>query len=150
MSNRWTITQLEEIDDLTFAMCILSERREMLNQEAPLAKKLRRAFHTIEELRDAYRKVTHNSPNTISIKEAIHIAVERENTMDDIERHLKNDQPDTKGLTPEQVLADREIMEAIIEHFNRHGIGEEYWYALENAIEVGIESTLKHRSEEMV
>ncbi len=52
MSNRWTIKQINETDDLTFAMCILSERREMLNQEAPLAKKLRSAYHTLDSLRN--------------------------------------------------------------------------------------------------
>ena len=50
--NRWTIKELENIEDITFAMCILSERREMLNQEAPLAKKLRSAYHTLDKVRE--------------------------------------------------------------------------------------------------
>lgn len=48
---RWTIKALKETDDITFAMCILSERREGLHQEAPLAKKLRSAYHTLDDLR---------------------------------------------------------------------------------------------------
>lgn len=50
---RWTIKALQETDDITFAMCILSERREGLNQEAPLAKKLQSAYHTLDNLRTA-------------------------------------------------------------------------------------------------
>jgi len=50
--NRWTIKELKDTDDITFAMCILSERREGLNQEAPLAKKLRSAYHTLDELKN--------------------------------------------------------------------------------------------------
>ena len=49
--NRWTIKELKETDDITFAMCILSERREGLNQEAPLAKKLRSTYHTLDRLK---------------------------------------------------------------------------------------------------
>lgn len=49
--NRWTMKELEKTDNITFAMCILSERRSLLNQEAPLAKKLQSAYHTLEELR---------------------------------------------------------------------------------------------------
>jgi hypothetical protein len=49
---RWTIKELAKTDDITFAMCILSERREALNQEAPLAKKLKSAYCTLRDLRD--------------------------------------------------------------------------------------------------
>lgn len=52
---KWTIKELKETDDLTFAMVILSDRREGLNQEAPLAKKVRSAYHTLEQHRDAAR-----------------------------------------------------------------------------------------------
>lgn len=58
---RWTIKQINETDDLTFAMCIMSERREMLNQEAPLAKKLRSAYHTIDHLRPFVRETPHKT-----------------------------------------------------------------------------------------
>ena len=55
--NRWTIKELKETDDITFAMCILSERRENLNQEAPLAKKLRSAYHTLNSMKEARNKI---------------------------------------------------------------------------------------------
>lgn len=51
MNNRWTIEELKRTDDLMFAMCILSERREKLNQEAPLAKKIAKAYHTLSAMR---------------------------------------------------------------------------------------------------
>ncbi len=51
MNNRWTIEELKRTDDLMFAMCILSERREKLNQEAPLAKKIAKAYHTLSAIR---------------------------------------------------------------------------------------------------
>jgi hypothetical protein len=38
---RWTIKQINETDDLTFAMCILSERRETLDQENQLVEALK-------------------------------------------------------------------------------------------------------------
>lgn len=51
MSNRWTNKELSEMDDITFAMCVLSERCAALNQEAPFAKKIASAYHTLDALR---------------------------------------------------------------------------------------------------
>ena len=41
--SRWTIKQLNEADNLTFAMSILSERGKDLNPHTPLSQKLQRS-----------------------------------------------------------------------------------------------------------
>lgn len=50
--NRWTIQQLESIDDVDFAIQILYERKMALNPYSPLAKKLDEAAHTLQEIRN--------------------------------------------------------------------------------------------------
>jgi hypothetical protein len=50
------------MDDIAFARCILSERREKLNQESPLAQKLKKAYTTLGEI-----KANLDNPREISI-----------------------------------------------------------------------------------
>lgn len=55
--NRWTMDDLKRIDDLDFAVCILTERRNGLNAYSPLATKLAEAVRTIQDIkceRDRY------------------------------------------------------------------------------------------------
>ena len=56
--HRWTIQELAGVDDITFAMCILSEREAGLNPYAPLSQKLKRARHTLDGLRGSCPDVT--------------------------------------------------------------------------------------------
>lgn len=48
---RWTTKELENTGDLTFAICILNERRNSLaNPYSPLAQKLSKAVRTLEDI----------------------------------------------------------------------------------------------------
>ena len=49
---RWKMSELQGIDDLQFAISVLSERKADLNPFTPLAVKLTDAIHTLEELRE--------------------------------------------------------------------------------------------------
>jgi hypothetical protein len=50
--DRWTMQQLKDTDDLTFAVAILNERRRKLNPYSPLAEKLKAAVRTIEKIKE--------------------------------------------------------------------------------------------------
>jgi hypothetical protein len=52
------MNQLQETDDLTFAVAILNERRNKLNPYTPLAKKLSNAVNTINEIKNIRNKRT--------------------------------------------------------------------------------------------
>lgn len=54
--SRWTKKELSEIDNLTFAICILSERSASLNPYSLLATKLNSAKREIEGIRDERKK----------------------------------------------------------------------------------------------
>ena len=49
--DRWTLQQLKNTDDLTFAIAILDERQKYLSQYSPLKKKLQEAMFTIDQIR---------------------------------------------------------------------------------------------------
>lgn len=49
---RWTMKQLEETDDITFAIAILNERRERTIRYSPLSVKLSEAAHTLALLKE--------------------------------------------------------------------------------------------------
>lgn len=50
---RWTMKQLEETDDITFAIAILNERREgTICRYSPLSVKLSEAAHTLALLKE--------------------------------------------------------------------------------------------------
>jgi len=133
--NRWAIKELGEMDDLTFAMCILSERREKLNQEAPLAKKLASAHRTLESLRDACRSM----PNA-SIEEAIFRKVQHEHLLSDIEQHMQSEIYESinclkeHGLTADEVLANVGMMTRILELLQKYENEYDFWRALDRAI----------------
>lgn len=55
--DRWTMRELKETDDITFAIQILYERRKGLTPYSPLGMKLSEAAHTLSEIkaeRDRY------------------------------------------------------------------------------------------------
>ncbi len=143
MSKRWTAKQLNETDDLTFAMCVLSERRELLNQESPLAKKLQRVYRVLEELRDMCREHQHYAEGMLSTQDAIYKAAERMNIMADIESCLiDSDHINVFGLTPAQIMADKEIIGHILhQYFNN----DDYWCWIKATIEHGIKDVVEER-----
>lgn len=49
--DRWTLQQLKDTDDLTFAIAILDERQKYLSQYSPLKKKLQEAMFTLDQIR---------------------------------------------------------------------------------------------------
>lgn len=49
--DRWTMRELKETDDITFAICILNERRRTLTPYSPLGMKLAEAAHTLANIK---------------------------------------------------------------------------------------------------
>lgn len=142
--SRWTIKQLNEMDDLTFAMCILSERREMLNQNAPLAKKLASAYHMLDDVRGG-KPMTSGNDMWGSMRERIYREVEHAYMMKELKRHVTEENHDLQGLSPDEVLADEVIVDQIIHRFGKCEHGEDYWLAVQYAIEQGIKEVLESR-----
>ena len=143
--NRWTIKELRETDDITFAMLILSERRETLNQEAPLAKKLRSAYHALDDIRGGMSMKPDLNIGS-SIRELIYREKEREYLMDDIKIQLEREELDLHGLTPEQVLADGAIIAQILHRFGK--CETDRWENVEYAVETGIKEVLENRKKD--
>jgi len=133
--SKWTIKELNEMDDFTFAMCILSERKESLNQEAPLAKKLAGAYRALEGLRDIHR----NKPD-VSIEEAIYRKVQHEHLIRDIGQHMQSesyesiDSLEKHGLSADEVLANAGMMARILELLPIYESEHNFWAALDCAI----------------
>ena len=128
-------------------MCILSERCETLNQNAPLAKKLRSAYHELRELRDICRASNPFAKGLTSVKESVYWGVEREYTIEDIKKCIEEmdcRDPDLFGLTPEQVYSDSKIIDSIIEQIEKCAC-KEYWDDVEYAIGKGIQLVLESR-----
>jgi hypothetical protein len=134
MSNKWTIKELEELDDITFAMCILSERRESLNQNAVLAQKLRSAYNTLVELRPANRETTQT---------AIYEEVKRRNLIEDVRKQL--DMVDLHSLTHKDVLGDEEIIARIAGKVDGFYFDSTYWDAFNTFVEEAISEVLAER-----
>lgn len=49
---RWTMEELENTDDISFAISILSQRRNGLNPYSPLSMKLAQTIATLENIKD--------------------------------------------------------------------------------------------------
>ena len=50
--DRWTMRELKETDDITFAILILQERRRFLSPYSPLGMKLAEAAHTLSKIKE--------------------------------------------------------------------------------------------------
>lgn len=50
--DRWTMQELKETDDITFAILILQERGRYLSPYSPLRMKLAAAAHTLSKIRE--------------------------------------------------------------------------------------------------
>ena len=154
MSSRWTMKELRETDALTFAMCILSERREELSQNAPLAKRLKEVYHILGALRDTCRESEPYSQGLISEQEAIFRVVQRNYLIRDIEDHMCGDSYRSKdlleehGLTPEGVMEDREMLDRIVRYFEKYDGEDDFWTTLDRAVIDGVTDTLELRKRE--
>jgi hypothetical protein len=149
MPNRWIKKQLEETDDLTFAMSILSERGSRLNPNTPLGKKLKRAQGVLEELCDACCKNPFYASGEISVMEALYRASQDRLTLDDLTCRIKEYEENDinlSDLAPEAVLADAEIMKRIAAKFDSSDCNNSYWDNMDNAIEEGIAEILTERA----
>jgi len=141
--SKWTIENIKETGDITFAMCILSERMNNLNPYSPLAEKLKSALHTLEEIRGGAPTYP-ESEKWESIKERAYREKERYYLIEDIKHHVLEENHDLSGLAAEDVLADEGIIKAIIHRFNKFE-GEDGWYGMESSVEEGIKDVLKAR-----
>lgn len=54
--DRWTMKELAETDDITFAICILNERRRGLTAYSPLGLKIKEAERTLSQIKDETEK----------------------------------------------------------------------------------------------
>ena len=53
---RWTIKEMEEMDDLAFAIAVLLERQGMLtNPNAPLSQRINKAIDGLKRVADALK-----------------------------------------------------------------------------------------------
>ena len=147
---RWTVEELESLDDLTFAMRILSERRGNHHPKDPISKKLSRAYQTLDELRGG-RPLTYGGDVVPIIRQRFYNEVNQSHELNDIESKMRemeeNGASPFEKITVEQVLADTEIMSSIKHRFDKDGPGEDYWYIIENAVETGIRKVLERRGE---
>ena len=152
MNKKWTIRQLNGMDPFTFAICIMSERRAMLNQEAPLTKKLKCVSDKFEELRDICRADKTYMDGLISEKRAIYDAECIEHKYADIKMQLGLDPDDPKdcdvnlhGMTPEEVASNREIMKRILERIEKCGCTGDYWANVDYSISQSVKDMLDAR-----
>lgn len=85
--DRWTMDELERTDDLTFAICILDERRSRLNRYSPLSMKIQAAQQTIRRIKEAQdRFIQEICPLTDKeIGEAMDKAADIVNALDEAE-----------------------------------------------------------------
>lgn len=54
--DRWTMQELKETDDITFAIGVLYERRKGLNPYSPLSQKISEAVATLNRIREASQR----------------------------------------------------------------------------------------------
>ncbi len=64
---KWKNSDLEEVDDLQFAILVLSEKKAKLNPLAPLAVKLSNTIQTLEKLREENEISFPSSKNTMQL-----------------------------------------------------------------------------------
>ncbi len=144
--SRWTIRELNETDTLTFAMIILSDRRMGLNQEAPLAKKIGQVYKELEELRDLVRQDAKYAPEALTLKDAIHDAVEHEMLRIDIKTVLRENPTWLCGYSHKQIYKNSEMMDQIIRRYDGYYDSDlGHWSNVERAVEDGIADVIERR-----
>ena len=143
---KWTMKELRETDDLTFAMAIMRERSGKLNPNAPLMKKLNKAVATLDAVRGG-SKMPPGMDELSFIRTYIFYEVDKEHKLGDICGILENESSrlDLQGLKPEEVIADEQMMKKILRLLEMCGCGDDYWIGVDSAIENGIRDVLAER-----
>ncbi len=112
--DRWTMRELKDTDDITFAICILEERRRGLTPYSPLGMKLKEAAHTLSRIKDEtdkYMTAIHevcNGEQDGEQAEAEYPDDECGEDMDVPTTDLSNCDEETKAT----ILANAELLEA--------------------------------------
>ena len=152
--NKWTIKKLNETDDITFAMCILSERQASLNPNAPLAQKLQNARLLLDKVRGGCPITSDVISDAGDIYSAvcnrIHLEEERKCTIADITGRLNEYDTlsiDLHGFEPAEVLTDKQMMACIMERLFKCSCENDYWECVDMSIERGIAEALDLRKE---
>ena len=143
---KWTMKNVRETDDITFAISILNERKVKLKQGSHLLKKVLRAIHTLALVRGA------ESPDMLGdclleIRRGMCCDLKREYIISDIRHALEEEQTklNLHGVLPIAVLADAEMIERAYQLLICMGKGEEYWVGVKAAIENGVRDILEKR-----
>jgi len=148
---RWTISELESTDILTFALCMMLDRQSKLKPWTPLYNMLDAACKTVEELRDICRKNEHYASGFITIEEAIFQKVRRDKLITNLECHMENDSNSSydfllgHDLTAEAVMNDTEMLNHIVTLFFKVDGESDYWTVLDTVIAQGVEDILERR-----
>jgi len=145
--NKWTKTKLRETDEITFVMSILTERRKKLNPNAPFAQKIAAAYLLLDKIRGGC-PVEPGEDIWETLRERIHGEADNDYRLDDIKKHLEDDELETidlHGLKMEDVIADKQIMHSILVRLNGCSCENDYWENVEYSIEKGIKDILDKR-----
>ncbi len=138
--NSWTVKQLNETDDIIFAMCILAERKQTVNPYSPLWKKLTQVHKTLDELRGG-------CPSSMeAIRERIFIEVKQSGLIEDIitevRNYEENDRKLLQGYSGGYIIEN--LITEIAERFDaKEDSGIDYWTNNENAVEYVLENHVR-------
>ena len=147
--NKWTIKRLNETDDITFAMCILSERQAGLNSNAPLSQKIAKTLIMLEKIRGGCPVAADDCLDII--RERIYLEVDREHIVEKIKERLEEKSGDEvygynlHGLTIDEIFADNEIMKCIISRVGNCECRDGFWDDLDLAINQSINDIIESR-----
>jgi len=130
--NKWTLEQLENIDNITFAMSILSERAAKLNPNSPLARKLNDARHSLDILRGA-APLPHGYSCVYQIEQRIFKEVSHRNVEQEVVDYITNHSNEIDGY--DKILENEELISRIAYRVEKHRADGDYQYDIERAIE---------------
>ena len=127
--SRWTIKELNETDDITFAMSILAERRNALsNLEAPLAIKLNRAHNTLDRIRGGTPLMLNGDEKEYDrISFRMHMERNDQELLSFLTGMLnaQEEEIDLSGYAVDDILADGDIVGSILKRFGKCESNEE-------------------------
>ena len=148
---QWTVEELRYIDDVTFAMSILSEQQKASKIDICLSQKIAAAIDTLDKIRGGGLIAEEDCWQ--SIRTRAFREIEREYIIENIKTQLEGKNNayggevyDLYGLTIDEILSDREIIDNIVNIFNACECGDIFWDNLDNSIEQGIEDVIKCRT----
>ena len=146
---KWTVSELNKTDDITFAISILAERKALFNPNAPLARKIAKAIGILDKIRGGCPVFEGDCLQVI--RERIFLEVERERIVETIESQLAekaDENGDLHGLTIDEILADSDMIGSIIRRYERCECGDTFWDNLDASIKQGINDVMESRKGE--